>query len=303
VEKGMIHSNKQICIAVAVEADKVNINSLNLGVSGSNTEMYYELEAIRLFSSWRKRGGWLKDINIYALCLTGNEPSKKTQDKFKQLNVNYISDYDSITETFECGYWNIPLAGAWFEKNLSEDIIIKLDLDMILLKPLKENLFDLPVGGCAVGAQDKNKGNLTTTIRQLPAGATYRTNTCLIISYRKSGIYQEWFRYLMELTNDYYTSTEFKEYLNNLNVIFDEFEEFSLEEMIGKNLVSNKIIPINGFQHSLSYPTIDKLTYNEFAKIHFWHEHIYGSMERESLHELIQFEKRSINNNSDTKIS
>ena len=95
---------RSICLAVTVEADLVNINTKNKELFDFDNDRYYETEALNLFKSWRQKAGNLKDIPIYALCITGNEPSKKTLEEFESLNVTYISEYLEETESFISGF-------------------------------------------------------------------------------------------------------------------------------------------------------------------------------------------------------
>ena len=48
---------------------------------------FFEEEAIRCIQSWRKNGGWLKDIKIYALNATGAKIQQSTFDALDKLGV------------------------------------------------------------------------------------------------------------------------------------------------------------------------------------------------------------------------
>lgn len=130
-----------VAIFAPIEGDLKDINTTKVGYT-----RYFEQEAIRAFRCWRASGGWLKDIPIYAMCPTGNGICDATKVVFSELNVTYIEEYLPETADFSCGFWNIPLVGQWAENNLREDILIKIDLDMYLIRPLPERLFDLSLG-------------------------------------------------------------------------------------------------------------------------------------------------------------
>ena len=126
-----------IALFAPIEGSGKDINSRYQGVSRD-----YEREAIKCFKCWRRNGGWLSNIPIYAICPTRNTVSKETQDVFSELNVHYIEHYLAETDNYSCGYWSIPLVGTWAEENISEEVLIKIDLDMYLIHSLPENLFE-----------------------------------------------------------------------------------------------------------------------------------------------------------------
>ena len=130
-----------IALFAPIEGDLRDINTIKAGYT-----RYFEQEALLAFQCWRTSGGWLKDIPIYAICPTKSGISDRTRAAFDELNVTYIEAYLSETENFSCGFWNIPLVGEWAENNLTEDILIKIDLDMYLIRPLPEELFELDAG-------------------------------------------------------------------------------------------------------------------------------------------------------------
>ena len=120
-----------------------NLECLNKQTGIVHFPRFYEDEAIRCFSSWRKYGGWLKDIPIYTLCSTGNGISESTKTKLKELNVEYIEQYATETREYSSGFLTLPWCGLFFQQfhPIPEEITIRIDLDMILLKPLDEYLF------------------------------------------------------------------------------------------------------------------------------------------------------------------
>lgn len=70
-------AERSIALIAHIESDKVSLNK-QLGTVGENEQRLYESEAIRCFTSWRQKCGWLKDIPIYCLCATENRPSPNT---------------------------------------------------------------------------------------------------------------------------------------------------------------------------------------------------------------------------------
>jgi len=279
------------CLAVTVEADLININTINKEMFDFDEDRYYETEAIIMFKSWRKNAGELKDIPIYALCLTGNGVSVETQKIFKELNVTYIEDYDPETKTFFSGFWNIPLGGVWFENNLKEDIIIKLDLDMYLIKSLPNDLFNLPSNGCSVGIFDKYHTDDIEWERILPDGALYQTNTCLMISYRTSNVYTEWYNNLKQMSKQI-NDTKFINYMKSLNLEPDDIEEFSFDEMLFNNKFSNEVNVVERFQFGEHYPSLDTFSDDELDNVYFRHEHYKPSDDYDKIYNILEYRRR-----------
>lgn len=120
------------------EAINNKLKDFNLKV---NEERDFESESIDCIKAWRKNGGWLKDIPIYVHC-----PSKdiefKTKEEYRKYNVTYIHHDISDISQFEYGFINVHYSGQLFSKLLKEDILIHIDLDMELLRPLDLTFFD-----------------------------------------------------------------------------------------------------------------------------------------------------------------
>lgn len=88
--------------------------------------------------SWRKNGGWLKDINIYIFNVNGAKIQPQTVQTLKELGCSYV--YSSVGGYEEIGFMTEPRCGQLAEDTVKENILIKIDLDMQLLKPLDEEL-------------------------------------------------------------------------------------------------------------------------------------------------------------------
>lgn len=72
----------RIALIAHIESDKASLNK-QLGTVDEHEQRLYESEAIRCFTSWRRKCGWLKDIPIYCLCATMNRPSRNTIEQLK----------------------------------------------------------------------------------------------------------------------------------------------------------------------------------------------------------------------------
>ena len=280
-------TNKTICLAVAVEADIVNINTKNKDLFEFSHDRYYESEALLMFKSWRNNAGDLKDIPIYALCVTGNDPSEETISKFKELGVTYISEYHAETETFFSGFWNIPFCGKWFEENLKEDIIIKLDLDMKIYKPMPDDLFGLENNGVVVGVFDEKHTSDPSWERITPEGYIHQSNTCIMISYRKNGIYRIWYDHLKMMT-DKLADEDFIKFMNDIGLTEDDLEEFSFDVLLNEELTDFNIKALEKFQTGECYPYFSTYTEDEKENLYFFHKHIYADDNTKLIQEEIK---------------
>ena len=130
-----------------------NFDNTNWQKKTSPYARMYEDEAVKCFREWRKNGGWLKDINIYAVCITKNTVSKKTQEQLSQLGVKYIESFDRESEDFSSGFLSLPYVSRWAEESslVKERVLLRTDLDMYLLKPLPEDLLEAAQHKVVVG--------------------------------------------------------------------------------------------------------------------------------------------------------
>jgi len=174
----------------AIESE-FNDTNVNTGLCES-CKRRLESEAIECFTAWRKNAGELKDIPIYAVCPTKNVISDITKEKFKELNVTYIEDYQKISETFTSGFLCIPLIGAMMEEQLTEDVLIKIDLDMNIIKPLPNKwLTSDPI---IIGQYD----DYCTKHQREGIAEENPFDTGFIISKRDSGFYKHFFDMCMK---------------------------------------------------------------------------------------------------------
>ena len=80
-----------------------------------------------MVKSWRKNGGWIKDINIYFFNVNGSKPSKNIIEQLQKLGCIIFDSNDSYKEI---GFLTEPMCGYTAEMKLKEKYLIKIDLDM-----------------------------------------------------------------------------------------------------------------------------------------------------------------------------
>lgn len=267
-------------LITAIEGNDNNLNN-DRGIE-SKCERLFETEAIKCFESWRKNGGWLKDINIYAFCPTHNTISDQTKNRFKELNVTYIEEYQEITETFISGFLNVPLVGMILEERLDEDVFINIDLDMNLIKPLPEELVNSETMIC--GQYDDY---CTAQQRTVTDGWVNPFDTGFKITRRKIGFYK----------------TFFNEINRTLQSDDPEWEkvravsgDYYLEEYVMDKMYNNKlweITPIQKYQIGEWYTPVSMLSDQELENVYFWHEHIVHDPIYDKTREKIEYFKRT----------
>ncbi len=222
-----------------------------------------EEEAIKCVESWRKFGNTLKDIPIYAMCCTDNPPSPKTIKSLQDLGVTYIEEYLPISDGFPAGWWNTPLCGKWFEENLTEDLLIHIDLDITLLKELDERIFyhnaDESVAKCAVYSDEfpDDEGEINGVPKQFV--------TCIISSWRRNRFYTRWFDTMMDIWSRWPMKSN--SWWNYCNI-----EEHAVDYMWEKNKAIFYVF--NKVQIGCGYDSVESLTDEEFENVYFLHGHL-----------------------------
>lgn len=292
-----------IALITTIEGDLKDINTVKQGY-----HRCYEQEAIHCFTEWRKNAGWLKDIPIYTIALTRQTISAETKAVFDDLNVTYIESYHPETEHYKNGYWNIPLSGKYFEQHLSEDILIKTDLDMYLIKPLKQQLFEFEQGYTRVGRYDELSAKHNTNKLTFPERYGQPWDTGLVITHRTTGFYTSFYHKLKQLTEEYETGLfetkygmSIKQHDNDVGVDYGAIEEFAVSVMYTDDHA--KLIPVFKYNLGEFYAPISIYTDEEVDDIYFFHEHIpFAEPGYDKIKTRIEYKKRihkresSINN-------
>jgi hypothetical protein len=265
-------------LITAIEGDANNLNEQK-GIVG--TRRLFESEAILCFENWRKNGGWLKDCAIYTFCPTHNIVTDKTKEKFKELNVTYIEEYQSITETFISGFLNVPLIGMLLEQRLTEDVLIKIDLDMNLIKPLPQELVNSDTLIC--GQYDDY---CTAQQRTVKEGWANPFDTGFTISKRISGFYKFFFDVLTDTMNNHDPEWEKVRAVSG---------DYYLEEYVMDKIYNNKlwpVQPIQRYQIGEWYTPVKEFSDDEISKVYFWHEHIIHDPVYNKAREKIEYFNR-----------
>lgn len=258
-----------------------NENSINNRRFSETNELnfrYYEKESIRCIKSWRERAGWLKDIPIYVMCPT-EDIKEETKKEYQKYNVNYINQKPINFKSHEYGFTNVHYVGHHFEQLLLDTMLIHIDLDMEILRPLPEDFFDDIWNGtykAYIGSylQEDYK------IQRKPIMCPILTNTDFVVNIAgKFNIYQEILEMLDSLDNEY------SELMKKHNLRLYDKEEYSSDMML--ELFLNQIKPIIGYEQGEGYFYDDTLT-----NVYFWHEHIKNNSDNNLSIKKIKLMKR-----------
>jgi hypothetical protein len=267
-------------LIAAIEGDKTNLNNQKNIVK---FDRLFEQESIVSFESWRKNGGWLKDMPIYVLCPTKNIISRETQDKLKELNVEYIEEYHDIVETFTSGFLNIPYVGMLFEERLDVDVLIKIDLDMNLIQPLPEELVNTDYVIC--GQYDDY---CTKQQRTLESGWTNPFDTGFMITRKESGFYKKWWNEVYEILKNPESDPEWLK-------VREQTGEYYLEEYIVDKLFHldpSILKPIQKYQIGEWYTPVSEFTDEELKNVYFWHEHLISDPAYDKIRQKVEYFNR-----------
>jgi len=246
-----------------------NIECLNKQTGIVGFPRLYEDEAIRCFQSWRRHGGWLKDIPIYTLCSTGNSISRDTEAKLANLGVTHVDAYAEETKGYSSGFLTLPYCGMFFQEisPIKEDITVRIDLDMVLLKPLGEWLFEKIENATVIGQYDID----SIKDQRFSLNGVLPFDTGFMISHRKNHFYRSWHR--MCNSTEVLESDEWKSIRKLMGDYY--LEEFAVDYMFNRKLAN--IMPVQKYQHGEGYASVDTFTDEQMDMLYFRHEHIYAN--------------------------
>lgn len=259
-----------------------NIHNLNQQKGIVKFDRMYEDEAVMCFRNWRRNAGWLKDIPIYTMCPTRNTISRETQHKLSELGVTYIEEFHPITDTFTSGFINIPYTGMIFEGMLSEDVLIKIDLDMNIIRPLPQELVDSSVVVC--GQYD----DYCSKLQRHTNGQTNPFDTGFMISRRESGVYKTWFDGIVDIMSNGVVDRHWESVREKTGEYY--LEEYVMDKMYNEGVV--ELYPIQKYQIGEWYTPVSVLSDEELSGVYFWHEHILHDPRYDKVREKIEYFKR-----------
>jgi len=178
-----------------IESD-INDGHKSQWYNSQHHKISYEQEAIQCFKSWRSLNHELKDINIICINPTNIDISDSTKQIFNDLNIDYRFEYNSTCDSFKCRWYNVPYLGSLLEQEI-DGILIHIDLDMTLLKPLSSKLLNLMDDELAiVGAYDDDNMMDKRNFKIYKNNYEKINVTCYIVSNAKNNFYTIWWNKL-----------------------------------------------------------------------------------------------------------
>ena len=257
---------------------------------------YYEKEAIRLVESLRR---FNKDIRIICLMEDVNY-DQGTLNNLDRLKVERVLMDFELPE-FNCGYDKIPFCGMVLEdyylrtnnpgkwkrqrrvnrtrtsynlvplneyaKDTESDewlvpkYLIKLDTDMVQLKPLPQIFFDtVKTGVVFTGIYDRDDETIPWYIEGDSPERTkvINFNTCFIASSSEDTMYTQWYESLLKFQRAYNKRT---------GMFSADAEEISH----GFNLNWLRTIFLGNFQTGPNYQNLKDMTIEQVSKVYFYH--------------------------------
>lgn len=286
----------RVVLFAPIEANQKDINTTKDGFN-----RYFEDEAIKAFACWRNNAGCLKDIPIYAICPTKATISEYTRARFRELNVTYIEAYQQATDEFTCGFWNIPLVGQWAEDHLQADILIKIDLDMYLIRPLPDAMFD-NISSTIVGLHDHlAEAHLASISGEYPAFQLF-FNTGFTVSTPASHFFRNQLSYLMELERQYssLSADDFrKRYGLTVGINVDRDDPTAVEHRLFEELCVSlmyqdgiPITPIRNYYLETNEYELDGEVDFDLTKVYFIHEHIDSNLSQTNLVNQLKYRRK-----------
>jgi hypothetical protein len=245
----------RICLITPLDRNKTVVDEF-----GKTQARYYEDEAVRLVKYWRRRGGDLACIPIYAYEFQERKIQERTRDELIQMGTTIVPAMSLGNSGFNLE----PYVGSlWEDGDTKEDIAIKVDLDMVLLKPIPDEILEKAVDHVVIGQYDEksSKTQRTVTNGNLPL------DTNFIISSKKSGFYKDYFRKCVDpltLEGNEYKATR------------EKYGDYFLDEHVVDLMFSEgkfKFLPVQYYQYGDGYPHISEYTDEEVRKMFFLHRH------------------------------
>jgi hypothetical protein len=249
----IVETNKAIVLVVENSDTNLGAGTAYQNAEYKATSEPLEEEVIKCIEGLKKC--LTEPIDIVVICPSKRLPKKKTVKAIKELGAHYLEPFLPDTEYFTCGYWNVPIAMAWFEKHYDYETIIHIDLDMTMFRMQDNRLFDLDEG------LDAKVGILSREEMKDVHIGDYEQHHETNFMVAKCGFYTDWWNKVKELSEQYDPKWE----------RYAELEEFAIDIMW---LETHAIEPVEHYQIGLRYPVSDipdHMLYN----VSFVHAHPY----------------------------
>jgi hypothetical protein len=170
------------------------------------------------------------------------------------------------------------------EQRLTEDVLIKIDLDMNLIKPLPEELVNSETLIC--GQYDDY---CTAQQRTVAEGWANPFDTGFTISRRSSGFY----KFFFDVLND--TMVNHDPEWEKVRAVSGDYY---LEEYVMDKIYNNKlwpVQPVQRYQIGEWYTPVAEFSDEELKQVYFWHEHLIVDPQYNKVREKVEYFNRMKN--------
>lgn len=261
---------------------------------------YYEQELITCIKYWRAFAKELKNINIYVLNLHEYYISKPLRSELHKYNAKIIDVQDQqfkkTVANISNGFLFEPLCGKYFEQFdvIPEHILIKIDLDMMLIKSLPMSLVEFAKNAVVIGQYDKYS---LPNNRDFYSNDVFPLSSDFIIVNKQLNFYTRYF--------DLCVSGSL-EAIAPYNQLIAKYGNYFLDELVLDYLFQTQafnFMPVQYYQYCCDFKNniLKQYTKQQLKKICFLHSHIYSSYKISADNALISLIKliNSANSSND----
>lgn len=259
------------CLLLTVD-DHNSINNQRLNQTNEFQSRNYITESIRCITAWRKRGGYLANIEIIVDYIGQSALAKEVLDFYKTNKVTLIysrNKYLNFLKDYDYGFVGVHLTGYHLSNaEITKPIIIHIDLDMELLQPISPKFFEpLLTKECIIGGyRDEDLPS-----QRIPLFNNSILNSDLIVTknkeYTNVSIYSKFLSDISIINSNYetYQLPSNKEYR-----LFD-IEEYGVDKTFSEHPELFHIVKEDSYEQGEGYYEIKDI---DLSKVYFWHEHI-----------------------------
>ena len=250
----------------------------------------YQMELILCLKAWNG----FYDNPIILICPSKFGLDTKTKNTvLKYKNVKYIEDSRYYTEDITCGFDMKALAGKLIQKDykdiLTTDYILNIDLDMYIINPIPEKLFNELNPNTIVGRYT----NTQSLKDKINVGIIYIDkdpfDTGFILTHKDSGFFIKWEEDITNIRNVILNNKQIENdheevYINTKKHLTKDLQIDSIEEWLISYYDFHKVFDIyslRDYQYGEWYPE-ELLS----SKAIFYHYHYYENNINEILRHI-----------------
>ncbi len=267
-----------------------NLNDIN--TLKQDYKRYYETEAIQCFKNIQQ---FMPDAKIVCMQVTFDKISQETIDELDSMRVKFIFNPQQETKTYDNGYWNIPLVGKLIEELYPKEKLIKIDLDMFMLKAIPKELLKEDL---LIGRYDDISKKHNLNAFNFPEHYGNPFDTGFIISNSSDYFYYEFYETLFNLTAFYKSHPKmfYDTYKIRLYPDFEDGMDFGVLEEFAISVLQFKMEIKSVYNYNIGefYKELKHYTDDEIPNILFSHFHfVENKIPIDYVRTKIEYHKRA----------